>query len=364
MDMDLINVLPKRKDYYQENYTLASTPLDFSVTCTISGEVLNKIKGNPEGEVLLFREMIDNFDDVLEDLVRDVQANYSLRDISELKKNFNFLLTDLSVGDIQTMDNTGGLVVGGSLVLPAIDCITHPVEHRNGLWKKLHDLDAPKAYVLGKRHAFVQPLKPSELHRVHKLISAESRTLNPVLYPNNNIVGGASSPIVYKVRPDQSLEVKAHGPVLLHGHLINNATSYANPKRPVCSQYLRPMPGDAIQTEYHIHLPNGSYPHAWFHKRPELQKEDGCLVPIDDYTQACYDFMQQVNSNRSTNFDSSGIWWNCQMMRDVPCMKFTLNFRVVPIIEVHEDNAESIPYAVLRKHLRSQLVHTDRMNVN
>lgn len=362
--MDLTNVLPGEKEYYQKNYTLASTPQDISVTCTIPGDVLTKIKGNPEGEVLLFSEMIDEFDSVLHDLAADVQANYSLRDLSEIKKNFNFLLTDLSISDIQTMDSNGGLVVGGSLVLPALDCISHPVEHRNGTWKKLHDLDAPKAYVLGKRHAFVQPLKSSEMSRTHHLIKAESRTLNPVLYPNMNIVGGSSSPIAYKVRPDQSLEVHAHGPVLLHGHMINNGTAYANSKRPICSQYLRPMPGEAIQTEYHIHLPTGSYPHAWFHKRTELQKEDGCLVPLDDYTQACYDFMQQVNSNRSTNFSSSGIWWNTQMMRDVPCMKFTLNFRIVPIIEIHEDNAESIPYAVLRKHLRSQLVHTDKMNLH
>lgn len=363
MDSELANILSREKEHYSQNYTLSPNPEDIQVTCTISGDTLTRIKGNPEGEVLLFSEMIDNFDEVLHDLVTNVGAYSSLRSVDELKKNFNFLLTDLSIGDIQTMDTNGGLVVGGSLVLPAIDCITHPIENRIRQWRMVHDLDAPKAYCLGKRHAFVQPLKPSEMSRVHKLIAAESRTLNPVMYPNGNIVGGASSPIVYKVRPDQTLEVRAHGPVLLHGHLINNSTSYVNSKRPQCSQYIRPMPGDALQTEYHIHLPTGSYPHAWFQKRPELQKQDGCLVPIDDYTQACYDFMQQVNTNRSTNFSSSGIHWNAQMMRDVPCMKFNLNFRIVPIIEVHEDNAETIPYAVLRNHLRNQLVHVDKMNI-
>lgn len=363
MDCELANILSREKERYSQNYTLSPNPEDIQVTCTISGEDLARIKNNPEGEVLLFSEMIDNYDKVLHDLALNVGAYSSLRSIEELKKSFNFLLTDLSICDMQTIDNTGGLVVGGSLVLPALDCITHPVEHRNGLWRKIHDLDAIKYYCLGNRHSFVQPMKPSEMSRVHKLICAESRTLNPVLYPNGHIVGGASSPILYKVRPDQSLQVQAHGPVLLHGHLINNKTSYVNERRPVCSQYIRPMAGDAIQTEYHIHLPTGSYPHAWFHKRPELQKQDGCLVPIDDYTQACYDFMQQVNSNRSTNFHSSGIQWNAQMMRDVPCMKFTLNFRIVPIVEIHEDNAETIPYAVLRNHLRNQLVHKDKMNL-
>jgi len=363
MDSDSTNILSREKEHYSRNYTLSPSPEEFHVTCTISGSTLSKIKGNPEGEVLLFSEMIDNFDKVLHDLTMNVGAYSSLRDVEELKKNFNFLLTDLSISDIQTIDNVGGLVVAGSLVLPALDCITHPVENRNGSWKKVHDLDSPKFYCLGNRHSFIQPLKPSEMSRVHKLISAESRTLNPVMYPNGNIAGVSSSPIVFKVRPDQSLEVRAQGPVLLHGHLINNNTSYANDKRPICSQYIRPMPGDAIQTEYHIHLPTGSYPHAWFQKRPELQKHDGCLVPIDEYTQACYDFMQQVNANRSTNFDSSGIQWNAQMIRDVPCMKFTLNFRIVPIIEIYHDNAMSIPYAVLRDHLRNQLVHTDKMNI-
>lgn len=341
---------------------LANTPIEFTTTCTISGTDLDTIKAKSGGHVLLFKDMIDNYSQVELALKKQVASAYSLLEPEKL--DLNFLLTDLYASDLQTMDSAGGLVVGASLAFPSIDGISHCLEVNDGTWRKIHDLDRPGAFILGEQHAFIHPLKHNSVERTYPLITAGSRTLPQVMYPNMKLAGVNPCPVQYRVRPDQSLEVHQVGPVLLHGHHIKNSTAYTNDLRPVVAQYLRPMPGEAIQTEYHTHLPLGSYQKEWWNKRPEYQKENGCLVPIDEYTQATYDFMDQLNSNRATNFSSSGLWWNAQLCRPVPCMKFNLKFRVVPIIEAHRENAEQIPFANQRRHLRSLMVHTDKTNLN
>ena len=272
--------------------------------------------------------MIDNFDAVESDLKRQVAANYSLRPSEDI--DLNFLLTDLSLGDLQTMDSGGGVVVGASLAFPSIECISHQTDINNGRWRKIYDLDKPMAYTLGNKHSFIHPLKHDTVSREYQLITSASRTLEPILYPDSQIVGNKTSPITYIVRNDQSLEVKPTGPILLHGHTITNETAYDNcEKRPFVSEILRSVPGESVVADYHTHCPIGSYQHLWFHKQPELQNEKGCMVHLDDYSKACYDFLQQVNTNRSTNFGHSGLWWNAQVLRDVPCLKFTMKFRIV-----------------------------------
>jgi hypothetical protein len=147
---------------------------------------------------------------------------------------------------------------------------------------------------------------------------------------------------------------------MLHGHVINNETAYTNNARPTVSKYLQPIQGNAVQTVLHTHLPTGSYQKEWWNKRSGYHEENGCtVVPIDEYTQATYDFIDQLNSNRATNFQSAGLWWNAQMVRSVPCMKFNLKFRIVPIIDAHEDNAEQIPFANQRRFIRSLMLHRD-----
>jgi len=346
-----------------EKYTLASNPLEFATSCTMSGQMLKRIASKPDGEVVIFRDMIDECSDVEENLKRHVASLYSLRNPTEL--NYNFLLTDLTIGDIQTMDNNGGLVVGGSLAFPAIDCIGHPTDVTDGRYRRIFDIDKSHYYTLGQKHSFLHPLKHGCVSREYQLIASNSRTLEPVMYPNCQIGASCGSAINYRLRQDQSLEVNPIGPILIHGHVINNETAYDNDERPILSGYSSAIPGQPVTTTYHALCPPGSYQHVWFHKREDLRRANGSLVPIDDYTQATYDFLHQVNTNRCTNFDHSGISWNAQVVRDVPCMKFTLKFRVVPIIErqVEDSNPEAIPFATLRNHLQSLMVYTNNINL-
>lgn len=346
-----------------EKYMLASSPIEFATSCTMTGQDLKRIASKPTGDVILFRDMIDDCDLVEQDLKRHVSSLYSLRDAKEL--SYNFLLTDLTIGDIQTMDNNGGLVVGGSLAFPAIDCISHPTDITDGRYRRIFDIDKSHYYTLGQKHSFLHPLKHGCVSREYQLIGSKSRTLEPVLYPNSQIGAASGSSIFYKVRQDQSLEAVPSGPVLIHGHMIDNETAYDSQDRPICSLYSTAVPNQPVTNTYHALLPQGSYQHVWFHKREELKNGANSLVPIDEYTQATYDFLHQVNSNRCTNFDHSGISWNAQLTRDVPCMKFTLKFRVVPIIErQHQDsNPEAIPFATLRNHLQSLMVQQSHINM-
>ena len=355
--------LYKAKMESVHKFTLAQSPLSFSVSCTLGANHLSRIRAQESGAVLTFDEMIDNFPEFHKDLQLQVASVYSTRRPEDTE--LNFCMTDLSITDIQAVDNAGSLTVAGSVVLPYLRCVSHPLNITDGTWRRVQDRDRPCAYVGGQRHSFIHTLKHQTVSNEYQLISLNSRTLDPVMYPNRQIVGTASSPIAFRSRPDQSLQVVQMAPPLLHGHLITNKTAYECEGLPVVSQYLRPGgPDSAMTTEYHTHLPVGSYQHSWFHLRPELQKENGSLVPLDEYTAACYDFLQQVNSNRATNFKQSGIWWNVQYLRENPCVKFTLKFRIVPIVENHPDNIESIPFSNLRQHLRGQMVHMDKFNLN
>lgn len=356
------HVLVQLKKKYNENRTLASTPMEFSTTATIDGDILSEIKGEPDGRVLTFDKMIDKYEEFIASIKKRVASAYCVGDLEGL--DFAFLLTDVSISDIQMMDSSGGLVVGASLALPAIDGVSHCLDERNDEWRKVHDLDRMLEYIMGKCHSFVHPLKHDSVDKTYPIISVGSRTLDYVMYPSQKIVGGATSPIQYGVRKDQSLEVKAVGPVLLHGHKIDNETAYNTKVRPTIQRFLRPVQGQAVQEELHAMLPSGSYQHAWFHKREEYQREGGCLVPLDEYITACYDFLEQINANRCTTFEKSGLWWNIQFMRDVPCLKFKLTFRVVPIIEAHGDNADTLPFINLKRHVRSLMEHTDPLNMN
>ena len=226
------------------------------------------------------------FDAVESSLKKRIAASYSLLEPSKLE--LNFLLTDLSIEDIQTIDGNASLLLGGSLAFPAIDHISHPLDDTDGVWRKIFDIDRPIAYVRGQQHSFCHPIKYDAMSRSHQIISNDSRTVEQVMYPNGHVVGVTGGPIHYSNRKDGSVKAEAVRPVLLHGHLINNENAYETTARPYVSQFLRPMGNDAaIQTEYHTHLPHGSYQHAWFKHRPELQKEFGSLVPMDEYTQ-CY----------------------------------------------------------------------------
>lgn len=348
----------KAKVDHMESKTLTDSPVEFTTSATILHPDLDRIKKTKGGCVLTWGEMMDDRQGVEDYLRRTVGASHSLDDPH--KQDFNFLLADAHVSDIQSPDNSGGLVLAGTLAMPHVDGITFPGDIHNGKYRKVFDVRRPKSFAVGQPHSFMHTLKHSTVQNRYPLITAESQTLPHVKYPSGEIHGGSPFSVGFEEREDGTTAVRTRASPLLHGHMINNENVYCGADaRPEVQQYLRPTAGDGVQTENHVHVPTKTYQECWFLKRPQYHTEKGPVVPLDDYTQGAYDFLDQVNSSRSTNFDSSGIWWNAQYFKDVPCIKMFLTLRIVPIVDLHGEGRDDIPYTNLRRHIKAQMKEMD-----
>jgi hypothetical protein len=348
----------KGKVEHLESKTFTDSPIEFTTSATILKDDLDRIRLSPAGHVMTWGQMMDNRQAVEDYLRQTIASSHSLEDPS--KYDLNFLLSDAHVSDIQSTDNNGGLVLAGTLAMPHVEGMTFPGDVHNGRFRKVFDVRRPKHFAMGNPHSFMHSLKHGTVTNRYPLITAESQTLPHVKYPNGEIHGGSPFAVEFVDRPDGTVAVRPRGPGMLHGHLINNDTVYGGTDaRPMVQQYLRPTAGDGVQTENHVHVPSGIYQESWFMKRPQYHTEKGPVVPLDEYTQGTYDFLDQVNSSRSTNFDSSGIWWNAQYLKEVPCIKLFLTLRVVPIVDFHEEGKDAIPYTNLRRHVKAQMREMD-----
>lgn len=345
----------KSKVQHLEKKKFTDSPIQFTTTATILRDDLLAIRGSPDGKVITFDKLIDNFKSVEDYLKRTIASCHSLD--GHEKYEFNFLLSDVKISDIQTPDNDGGLVVAGSLAMPYIDGITYPIDENNGEFRKILDLTKPTAFALGKPHSFVHSLKHSNLHKEHVLVDHKSKTLPSVKYPDGKVVGQGDFALEYAPRDDGSLQVVPKGPLMLHGHVINNDTVYGgSASRPSYSEHLRPTPDKGVHVDTHVHIPPNTYQESWFVHKSHYNTSNGPVVPFDEYAQGTYDFLGMYNYSRPTNFKSSGIWFNIQFLKEVSCLKFLLTFRIVPIVDCHEEGSvEAIPFANLSKHLKSKL---------
>lgn len=366
------NLYKAKIDTIEKN-TIPSTPLEFTTTCSLNGSQINDIiDSEDQGNVVLFKDMINNFEAVYNDLKRQIVSKYSLRNVSEF--DLNFLLTDLSIGDIQSPEELQGIFLGASLSMPFIENISHQNDHHNGKFRKIFDLDKSVSYILGQRHSFVHPLRNNNIgEREYELINNKSKTLEPMVYKQNEIIGNNRGPISYKTRNDNTLEIikNSDSPILYHGYQIDNTSAYESEKRPTLTKMM--IPGETIKTEFHINCPNDSYQNVWYHNQMDTQ--EGTIVKLDDYSKGIYNFIEQVNNNRSTNFGKSGLWFNIlyQHQKSIrnnfnkripnsnfPIINFTLKFRLVPFIEKYEDGQETIPFTNLKKHIKeNMLLHNE-----
>lgn len=348
----------KSKVEHLESKTYTDSPIEFTTSATLKKNDLDKIRTTAGGDVLTWGQMIDNRAAVEDYLKRVIASQHSLGEHD--KYDLNFLLSDVKVSDIQSTDNNGGLVLAGSLAMPHIEGMTHPTHYHNGKFRKVFDVSRPSNLAMGQPHSFMHALKHSNVHKEYPLITVDSQTLPHVMYPNGEIHGGNRFAVKYDERPDGTLQVVPQGPGMMHGHMISNDQVYGDIEaRPMVSTHLVPMASGGVNTENRVLIPPKIYQESWFAKSPQYHTDKGPMVPLDEYVQGNYDFLSQLDSSRSTNLDSSGIWWDVQYLKDVPCIKMFLTFRIVPIVDFHKEGTKTVPYNNLLRHVKSQLVEMD-----
>lgn len=348
------------KIHHIEKKKFTDSPIQFTTTATVLRDDLLAIRKDPDGKVITFDKLIDNFKSVEDYLKRSIASCHSLD--GHEKYELNFLLSDIKISDIQTPDNDGGLVVAGSLAMPYIDGITYPTDENNGEFRKILDLSKPTAFALGKPHSFVHSLKHNNIGKEHVLVDHKSKTLPSIKYPDGKVVGKGDFAVEYSARDDGSLQVVPKGPIMMHGHVITNKSVYGDSEaRPTYSEHLRPTSNDGVQVDTHVHVPPNTYQESWFVNKAQYSTSNGPVVPFNEYAQGTYDFLGTFNYSRPTNFHSSGIWFNMQYLKEISCLKFLLTFRIIPIVDCHEEGTvEGIPFANLTKHLKSKLKLADK----
>jgi len=345
--------LTRMKQDYRDNYTVADQPMDITMSASLNRKHLDAIQDNERGYIVPISEMVDNYDKVEESIKKKLAFNYSLDDASKFP--FNFLMLDGSVSDIQSPDNSGGMVLGGSLALPAVSGGTLPTDDVSpcGNYKKVLDHDAPIHYVLGEPHSFSHALKHSNVGSSYPLITRQSKLNQPMLFPTGQIRGtGGVSPTRYNDLIRKSL---------LYGHDIRNDTVYPDAKYNTVTETMNVhgMTGGVTSSNL-VGIPHSAWPASWYTERPSYRNDNGMVVPLDEYASSMYEFIDQYNSSRPTNFNNAGIWWNGEMIKNVPKIKAKLSFRVAPIVPANGDGKELIPYNNFLKHLSASLRRTDK----
>ena len=351
--MDEQSIL-KAKLEHADLYTVADQPMDVTMTATLDKDQLKAISGSREGHVIPIADVVDNFDDVEASLKKKLAFNYSLDDPSKFK--LNFLLLDANISEIQSPDNNGGMVIGGSLAFPQMYSSTMSIDDISpcGSYRKVLDLDAPTHFVMGQPHAFSHSLKHSRVDVSHPLITRFSK-LNPVLvFPDGSIKGSGGVP-----HPKYAeLASKA----MLHGHTIDNETMYPEGSYSTITEVLSADSSGhgGVKSQHLVAIPNKAWPRHWYTQKKSCDREQGAVVPLADYASDMYQFIDGYNQSRSTNFKKCGIWWNAECLKEVPQIKAKLSFRIVPIVPKHKEGKELIPYNNFVRHLTSVITKVDK----
>lgn len=351
--MDEQSIVRAKLDH-DELYTIADQPMDLTMTATIDKDQLKAISASREGHVIPIAEVVDNYEDVEASLKKKLAFNYSLDDPSKFP--VNFLLLDASISDIQSPDNNGGMVIGGSLALPQMYSSTMSIDDISpcGEYRKIIDHDAPVHYVMGQPHAFSHSLKHSRVDVSHPLITRHSKINPQILFPDGKIRGSGGVP------PPKYAELKNNA--LLHGHVIDNESMYPEGSYSTVTEMLSADSSGhgGVKSRHLVAIPNKAYPRHWYKDRKSCDREQGAVVDLGDYASDMFDFIDQYNASRSTNFKKCGIWWNAEILKEVPKIKAKLSFRIVPIVPRHVEGKELIPYNNFVKHLLSVITKVDK----
>lgn len=355
--MDEQSIVRAKLDH-DELYTIADQPMDLSMSATLDKDQLREIAASREGHVIPISEMVDNYEDVESALKKKLAFSYSLDDPAKFP--LNFLLLDASVSDIQSPDNNGGLVIGGSLAFPQMYSTTMSIDDLSpcGSYRKILDHDAPIHFVMGQPHAFSHSLKHSRVDVSHPLITRHSKINPQILFPDGKIRGSGGVP------PPKYAELA--NKALLHGHVIDNESMYPDNSFSTITEVLSADSSGhgGVKSQHLVAIPNKAWPRYWYKDRKSCNREQGAVVELGDYATDVYDFIDQYNSSRSTNFNKCGIWWNVETLKDVPKIKVKLSFRIVPIVLKHKEGKELIPYNNFVKHLASTITKVDKPFAN
>lgn len=342
-----------------ETKTYPDNSMEMTTSATLNNDQLDKIRATKGGKVYTWAEMIDNSADVSDFLKASIGTSHHLGDYRKMP--LNFLLSDVKVHNIQTTDPNGFFNLAGTLAWPKIKGMTYSTQVHNGKYQKAYPVDRPLAFDHdGQIVCFNHVTKPHNSGAEYVLVSHNSQMLPSVKYPNGEIHGASPFVVDLVPREDGSTKVVPRGAGLLHGHMINNDTIYGDvTARPKWSSFLRPN-GDGVVSEEHVQIPPNIYQEHWWKKSTQYHTDKGPMVPHGEYVQGTYDFLDQIlNGSRCTNFDHSGIWWNAQYIRDIPCVKMHITFRIVPIVDYHSDGAQNIPYQNLLKASKNEIEEAD-----
>lgn len=339
---------------HAEFYTLADQPIDFSVSITLRSEQIKSICASREGQVIPLCQLIDNIQDTEASLRKRLAFSYSLEDPDKLP--LNFLLLDAQISGIQSPDNNGGMVIGGSIAFPQMYSATTPIDELSpcGGYRKMLDLDSPMYFVNGQLHAFLHTLKHNTVSESYPLVTRHSK-LNPLLlHPDGTIKGSGGVP--HAMFADLSKKA------MLHAHSIDNESMYPDASYSTVTEVLSADSSGhgGVKSQHLVAIPNKAWPRSWYAQRKACDREQGAVVPLADYAVDVYQFIDGMNQSRCTNFTKCGIWWNIECLKDVPSMKAILSLRVVPIVPRHKEGKELVPWNNFVKHLMTVLTKTDK----
>lgn len=343
------------------NYTVADTPYEFSTSMTLNEDQLNKIKNSVNGACIPLVEVIDNPEKIEENIKKKLGFNYSLDDHSKLP--FNFILLDAGITGIKSPDANGSLMIGGALAFPAVHAATFPYDDisSDGLYRKILPYRGPCHYVNGNPYAFSHTLAHNNVDNEYTILSKGTAIGPRIVFPNGETEGTGG------ILPEDDERVVEHAKkhLILHGHAIDDASVYPDDTKPTISEVLSAdsRAGGAVKSQHLIALKNGSFPVAWYSKEQDqkFHRDEGIVVPIDDFTYRNFHFMDSCNESRSTNLNDCCIWWDIDHLKSVPKVKAKLKFKILPIVPFHEQKGKIyIPYQNMVKHIRESLKHVDK----
>jgi hypothetical protein len=347
------------------NLTVADKPYEFSTAITLTREQLGRINTTPGGVNIPISEVIDNYPQV-EDRLKRVFANqYSLDD--HVKSPLNFMLVNAGIYGIKSPDPYGGMTLGGTLTLPAVHAATMPTDEISpcGGHRKLLPGSKPHYFVNGFPHVFHHTLSHNNVDNQYELIENKSVLNTRLVFPNMQVEGnGGVLPSDDKALVDY-VKNKNNG-VFIIGHQVNENSVYPGGDRPTITEVLSAdaRQGGSVKSQHLIAVKNGTFPATWYNNAVDKRhiRDEGVVVPVDDFAHKTYHFIDSCNESRATNFHTAGIWWDVDHINltNIPKITAKLKFKILPIVPYHEYGKEHIPYQNFVKHLRNEITQVDK----
>jgi hypothetical protein len=345
------------------NYTVADQPYEFSTTMTLDEDKLKQIHSTDGGVHIPLSSVIDNYDKVENRLKRVIGDQYSLDDHKKLP--INFLLVDAGISGIKSPDPYGGMTLGGSITLPAVHAATLPTDELTPCrrHRKLLPINQPHYFINGNPHAFSHTLSHHNVDNEYKLLGSDSKLNSRMVFPSKKAEGSGGE---LPSDPRLLVDYVKGSDVFLHGHVVDQDAMYPS-GNPTVTEILSAdaRAGGSVKSQYLVAIKNGNYPVVWWQSKKEDEKhirDEGAVVPIDDFAYRMFHFIDSCNEARSTNFDKCCIWWDIDHLNihRVPKITAKLKFKILPVVPYHEEGKEFVPYQNFVRHLKSEIDQVDK----